>query len=208
MTSFTLYRQAQARAWAGLVNWASDSIVMTQHTAAYVPDLDTDAYVSSLTSEVLTGNGYTQGGITLSDRGVQYYPANAWPDSWSPSQAYVYGQVVRPQALNGWVYRCITAGTSGTGQPSWPVTAGATVSDGAVTWAATAQGAVALQASSVTWAGYSGSFRYLVISDRTAGLASAQPLLAIADMGTTTTGTGGNLDVIFDQAGVAALWAS
>lgn len=51
-----------------------------------------------------------------------------------PGTAYLYGQIVRPATANGRSYRCTSAGTSGSGTPSWPTSINATVTDGTVTW--------------------------------------------------------------------------
>lgn len=173
---------------------------MTQHTASYVPNLDTDAFVSNLSNEVASGSGYTQGGIVLGGKAAAYTPANSWAQQWQANTAYITGQYVRPTTGNGLIFRCVAAGTTGSGQPTWP-SEGLTVADGGVTWLAAGPGAVQLTAANVQWLSYSGTFRYLVLSDRTTGSPSTQPLLAIADMGTPTTGTGGNFDVNFDPSG-------
>lgn len=194
MTAAQWYRQGQLRAYSGAINWASDTIVVTQHTASYTPNLDTDAFVSSLTNEVVTGNGYTQGGIALSGKSVAYTPANSWTVQWAPGTAYVVGQTVRPLAANGLLYTCVVAGTSGASAPSFPVY-GLTVTDGSVTWLACGAGIITFNAANIVWSGYSGVFRYLVISDRQTGVATTEPLLGIIDTGTSTTGQGGNFDV-------------
>ncbi len=208
MATFSLYRQTQAKAWNKEIDWNSDTIVMTQHTASYVPNLDTHAYVSDLTNEVATGAGYTQGGVLLASRAAAYVPANAWQEQWGPLVPYQVGQIVRPTTGNGLLFRCITAGTSGVSQPSWPTLIGGTVVDSGATWQAIAAGAIQLTAASIQWLSYLGSLRYLVISDRSPGSASQQPLIGLCDLGTTSTGSGGNFDVTFDTAGVFALWAS
>ena len=59
--------------------------------------------------------------------------------AWVASTAYAMGNFVRPTAVNDaseFVYECTTAGTSGTTEPAWPTTDGATVADGTVTWTA------------------------------------------------------------------------
>jgi hypothetical protein len=207
MTTFSLYRQAQLRAWNGQLNWQSDTIVMTQHTASYAPNLDTDAFVSNLTSEVATGAGYTQGGIILSGKTALYTPANAWGQQWQPNTPYAVGQVVRPPVGNGLVFRCVAGGSSAAFQPSWP-SLGLTVTDGTATWQAIAAGAVQLSALNAQWQSYSGTLRYLVVSDRTQGIASAQPLIALADLGVSSTGTGGNFSVSFDPSGIVVIWSA
>jgi len=56
------------------------------------------------------------------------------PDAWAASTAYNVGDVVRPTSRNGFVYVCTAAGTSGSSEPSWPTTAGQTVTDNDITW--------------------------------------------------------------------------
>jgi hypothetical protein len=59
---------------------------------------------------------------------------NTPPSVWTASTAYSVGAKVSPTTANGYYYECTTAGTSGTTQPSWPTTEGATVQDGTVVW--------------------------------------------------------------------------
>jgi hypothetical protein len=58
--------------------------------------------------------------------------------TWQASTAYSAGQYVIPTTFNGAgprrLYRCTTAGTSGSSEPSWPTSDGGTVTDGSVTW--------------------------------------------------------------------------
>lgn len=56
------------------------------------------------------------------------------PGDWQATTAYSLGDYVSPTTPNGYVYECITAGTSGSGEPSWPTTHGDTKTDGSVTW--------------------------------------------------------------------------
>jgi hypothetical protein len=67
------------------------------------------------------------------------YPIN--PPTWTPSTAYALepgGALndVKPTTENGFQYRVQTAGTSAGGEPTWPTSVGATVSDGSVVWVA------------------------------------------------------------------------
>lgn len=68
--------------------------------------------------------------------------AGTAPDTyrrWHSGIAYALGATVVPAPRNGSVYVVTTAGTSGATQPTWPMGAGATVTDGTVVW--TRQGA-------------------------------------------------------------------
>lgn len=53
---------------------------------------------------------------------------------WAASTAYSVGDYVLPTAPNGHMYKCTTAGTSGSTQPTWPTTNNGTVTDGTVVW--------------------------------------------------------------------------
>ena len=61
---------------------------------------------------------------------------------WQASMPYTVDSVVVPSTSNGHYYKCITAGTSGTTEPTWPTTSGGTVTDGTVTWTEVADGTV------------------------------------------------------------------
>lgn len=54
------------------VDWVTDTIKVTLHTATYVPNQDTHVFASDLTNELATGGGYTVGGITLASKTTAY----------------------------------------------------------------------------------------------------------------------------------------
>lgn len=58
--------------------------------------------------------------------------------AWASSTAYSVGAIVRASTLqaSGLVFRCSTAGTSSSTQPTWPTDIGSTVTDGTVVWTA------------------------------------------------------------------------
>ena len=53
---------------------------------------------------------------------------------WTASTVYSVGSIVRPTTMNGRSYKCTTAGTSGSTEPSWPTTYKGQVSDNGVVW--------------------------------------------------------------------------
>jgi hypothetical protein len=55
-------------------------------------------------------------------------------NTWQASTSYSVGNIVKPSTPNGFFYKCTTAGTSGTIEPSWSTTKGQTVNDGSVVW--------------------------------------------------------------------------
>lgn len=61
---------------ASRVDWVNDTIKVTLHTSAYVPNQDTHQYYSDLTNELATGSGYTLGGYTLISKTLTYDTAS------------------------------------------------------------------------------------------------------------------------------------
>lgn len=80
----------------------------------------------------------TSNGITKLDTTVQQ------PAKWEASTVYAVDAVVRPTTNNGYYYKCSTAGTSHTSEPTWGTTAGGTTSEGGGTcvWTCYLQGDV------------------------------------------------------------------
>jgi len=64
-------------------------------------------------------------------------------DVWAPNTKFVWGgyngnsNIIRPTIVNGFVYKPLATGTSGSLEPVWPTTIGATVNDGGITWECT-----------------------------------------------------------------------
>lgn len=58
---------------------------------------------------------------------------DGYPD-WRALHAVATGALVVPATRNGHVYRATVGGTTGVSAPIWPTSAGATVTDGGVTW--------------------------------------------------------------------------
>ncbi|MGA7781159.1 MAG: hypothetical protein WCA85_26100 [Paraburkholderia sp.] len=88
------------------------------------------------------------------------------------STAVTSGQYTVPATLNGRLYKCTTAGTTGSGEPTWPTAAGGTVTDGTAVWteqttalyggtipegSATGYARVAVTSSLANWSGTQGA---------------------------------------------------
>src|SRR5215211_6889230 len=192
------YRQAIGKAFNKEFDWDSDDWRLTLHTSTYAPNLDTHAYVSSLTNELGTAGNYTAGGFALTEITPAYTAADSWATARANSTAYVVGDVFRPASANTWLYQVVVAGTSGGAPPTFPTVIGTTVADGTATIAAVGKGILVVDANDVSQATFTaGPFRYGVISDRTPGTAATQPLLGLIDFGTDQTGGGGTFNLTF-----------
>lgn len=66
------YGQAALKAFSKEIDFLSDTIKVSLHTATYTPNQDTHVYRSSLTNELATAGGYTAGGITLTTKTLTY----------------------------------------------------------------------------------------------------------------------------------------
>lgn len=198
------YRQAPLKTMNHEADWDSDTIALTLHTSSYTPDLDAHAYVSSLTNELGTANGYTAGGISLGSKTLTYTAANSWATTAATSTAYTVDRIVRPSSGNGYLYRCAVAGTSGGSAPTWPTVIGQTVTDGGATWECSGRGIVVFDAADAVWSSPStfGPWRYGVLSDRTPGSAAAQPLLGLIDYGSDKTAQGGAVTEQWSDQGI------
>jgi hypothetical protein len=75
-----------------------------------------------------------------------------------PNTDYALNTRVQPHRPTGFQYVASGAGRSGTDQPRWPTTLGATVTDGSVTWTAEAisTASLARTLSNATWTADSG----------------------------------------------------
>jgi hypothetical protein len=194
------YLQAPGRILAGDVDWDNDDLRLTAHTSAYTP-ADADDFVADLTNELATSGGYTSGGLAVLSESITTTLASSWSVQRAASTAYVVDDVVRPAAANGWLYRCVVAGTTAAGLPTYPTVLGQIVTDGGVTWEAYGRAICVLGFTDPVWTGFSaGPFRYLVLSDRTPAGAGAQPLLGYLDLVTDRTGGGGNFTVTMHAA--------
>lgn len=185
----------------------SDSLKWTLHTSTYSPNFDTHKYVSDLTNELSTGGGYTSGGLAASGVTITYTAANSWGTARANSTAYNVGDVVRPATGNGFLYRCVVAGTSAGTTTTLGTVLGGSTTDNTVTWECVGSGIVTVTAANPSWASATfGPCRYAVLSDRTPGTAATQPLLGIIDFGSDKTAGGGTFQINLNTTQGVLTW--
>jgi hypothetical protein len=196
------YRQFLAKVLNKEVDFNSDTLVWTLHTSTYTPNYDTHAYASDLTNELSTGGGYTAGtagggGLAISTPTMTYTAANSWGTARANSTAYNVGDVIRPSTGNGFLYRCIVAGTSDASPPTFlTVLGGTTAETGTVRWECIGSGIVVVNCADPVWSSFTaGPARYAVLSDRTPGTLATDPLICLVDFVTDRTGGGGNFTI-------------
>jgi len=185
------------------IDFDSDTIKATLHTSTYTPNRATHDYVDDLTNELATSGGYTAGGVTAGTKTVVTTEANSWGTVHTTSTVFTVDYVVRPSVGNGFLYRCVVAGTSASSAPTWPTVIGTTVTDGTVTWECVGRAICVIDCADFTWstATFTGA-RYCVISDRQTGVNSTSPLIGLIDFGTDKAGGGGNFTVQLDGQGL------
>jgi hypothetical protein len=190
------YRQWLTKALNKELDFDTDSLKWTLHTSTYTPNYDTHAYVSDLTNELSTAGGYTSGGVTATSASFTYTAANSWGVSRANSTAYNVGDVIRPATGNGFLYRCVTAGTSAGTTTTLGTTLGASTTDGTAVFEMVGAGIIVVKTASPSWTTFTaGPFRYAILSDRTPGTAATQPLIGVVDFGSNQTGGGGTFQI-------------
>lgn len=191
----TLFENFWDQALSSPINYPSDTIKMSLHTAS-PGSLLTAIHYSDLTSEVASGAGYTTGGVTLGTKTHTVTPGTTWSPTWA-NQAWVYGQIVRPTAQNGFVYMCSTAGSGNATQPTWPTVVGQTVTEasGGVIWTCVGESVTIWSSAAASWSASTFSASYGVIYDAQSGTGSTEPLIALLNFGTTLSPVAGTLTV-------------
>lgn len=177
------YRQALSKALNKEIDFDSDGLRWTLHAAGYVPNADTHAYVSDLTSELGGAGGYTVGGQVAGAVTRTHTAADAWTVARANTTAYAVDDVVRPAVGNGKLYRCAAAGATGAAEPAWPVAIGQTVADGAATWECVGSAITVLDCADPSWPAATLTARIAVLSDRTPATPATQPLIGYVDFG-------------------------
>lgn len=203
--SFAFYGKFFAALANKEIDFNSDSIKLALVTSSYVPNRDTHDYFDDITNEV-SGTGYAAGGSVVGSAAFSYVAANSWAAARVASTAYTLGQVRRPDTGNGYLYQVITAGTTGSGTPTYPTTIGGTVADGTVVWLCVAKGGLVLTGNGVSWTSSTiTNARGGVLYDSSPGSAATRPLIGYLDFVTDRSTVADTFQVAWGSIGIGAV---
>ena len=183
----------------GGIDANSDTLKAALVSSSYTLDLAHD-FFDDASSAQLSGTGYTAGGATLGSVTATFTIANSWGTQRANSTAYAVGAIVRPATGNGYLYRCVVAGTSGGSLPSYSTVMGATFSDGTVTWEVWGRGVVVLDCADPSWTSLDAGTPAYVIFYKDTGTASTSPL--ICAMENSVASNGGNYTITINANGL------
>jgi hypothetical protein len=183
----------------------------TESTAEILTDITTSAG----TEHSSTSTGYTAGGKTLVNQQWATTAANSWANTWQAAHAYAKGAIIRPVTGNGYLYQCVSGGTShATTEPTWATNVGREQpSDNGVIWLNIGVAVTTLTADQMVWTAGANPIVAVagVLYDDTA---ASDPLISWIDLGIgtggmTASGDGvGTLTVDCPASGFAAFPAS
>ncbi len=107
---------------------------------------------------------------------------------------------MRPTTGNGYLYRCIVAGTSGGTEPTWSTTMGDNVADNTAEWEVWGVGILQVDCADPAWTGLDvGTPSHMVVYKST-GTSSTSPLICF--MVISTPSNGGNYTVNINALGL------
>lgn len=176
--------QAVLTSWTG-TNRFKMALFNTQ------PALSTVLY-SSLTGEVANGNGYLTGGISLSTLTPTHVvtAAASWATGWVTSTPYAINNIIKSSGAAGYLFRCVTAGTSAGSAPTQTTEGALDTSATTAQFVNCGQSIEVWSSGSFVWTASGGSIgpaQWAVIYDST----SAANLMLVT-FGTSQTATTGN----------------
>jgi hypothetical protein len=171
------------------VDFLSDTIKIALATSSYAPNLDSHEVFSDVTNEI-AGTGYSAGGLALGSKTLTFTAADSWATARANTTGYVVGDVIRPSTPNGFLYRCVVAGTSAGSPPAFSTTIGRETADGSVVWTTLGKSIVVWDAADPSWAAASFTARKGIIYKDT-GTPSTSPLLWLVTFDADVTSSGG-----------------
>lgn len=185
---------------AGDIDWDTHTIKAALVTSSYSPAQSHQFYSTSVGASEASGSGYTVGGLALGTKASAVIEANS-ATARAASTVYQVGDVVRPATGNGRIYKCVVAGTSGSGLPTYTTVGGREVTDGTVVWVEAGVAYVRFTCATLTWSSVTITARYLVLyRDATAG--SLDFLLGYGDFGQDESASAGTFTVTFPTDGI------
>ena len=178
-------------------------------TGLYVPNLYTQKDWSDIFENEVISSGYTAGGTALGTKThVVYGPLSTsstpWTQVWTTLTAYAVGQVVKPTVgnQNGYLFRCVNAGTTLASEPTWNTTPGDPVVDGGSTsapqWVNCGESVTVWSSAAATWSGVTFTAVYGVLYDAQSGTYSSEPLISVVQFASPLTPVAGPVTVTPD----------
>jgi len=175
-------------------------------TGLYVPNLYTQKDWSDIFENEVISSGYTAGGTALGTKThVVYGPLSTsstpWTQVWTTLTAYAVGQVVKPTVgnQNGYLFRCVNAGTTLASEPTWNTTPGDPVVDGGSTsapqWVNCGESVTVWSSAAATWSGVTFTAVYGVLYDAQSGTYSSEPLISVVQFASPLTPVAGPVTV-------------
>jgi hypothetical protein len=210
------FAQALLRIANGTIDLDNDSLKIAMIDNTYDAKANVDTLIlwdpdglgnnDPKASEV-SGTGYTAGGNTVSGVTVSLVDDGS-TTAWASSTSYDVGDIVRPAAANGYVYRCISAGVSAGSAPSWPTTKGQDVTDNTVTWENLGTSFVKFDFTDPSWTPNTTitARTAIVYVDAVAG--TSDYVVAYIDFGQDESSTNGDFDIIVPADGLAQIATS
>lgn len=182
------------------IDFLSDTIKCGLMTSAAAPNKDTWETLADITNEVGAGGGYTTGGVALGTKTLTVTPADSWGVARANTTGYVVGDIVRPATPNGYLYRCVVAGTSAGSPPAFSTTIGRETADGSVVWSTLGQAIVAWDAVDPSWAAATITARYCFIYKDT-GTPATSVLMILGTFSADVISTGGTFAITLPANG-------
>jgi hypothetical protein len=185
------------------IDYLSDTIKVALLTASASPNLDTWKTWADITNEC-SGAGYTTRGQALASKTLVVTAANSWATQRANTTGYALGDVVRPASANGYLYRCVVAGTSGGSLPSYSTVIGRETADGGVVWSTLGQAICVWGAANPSWAAttLAAAAHYLVLYKDT-GVDATSPLIVLGTFDADVPCSGGTFAVTLPALGIA-----
>lgn len=196
------YAKGAQHFMGGDIDWTAADKKVALHLVAYTPNTETDEFQSVLGNEHAAAGTYVAGGIALTTI-AEAIIDDAAVTAWTATTAYLVGDIVRPTVADGFIQRCIVAGTSsGTEPASWGQTVGLDTIDATVTWENVGTQYVRLDGTDIQWAASTiTDARFAVVYvDGTDGVGDF--VIGFVDFGQDESSVAGDFDINWHLTGI------